>query len=116
MEIYCLLSEASDSLEDFCIISGDRCFSGGLLGPDGTNRHLGKWCKRVHNGEQELQPPGIKGSTARIGDLISIGADGRGGKIKILRTLDQSSLVGLKTSLLFSENKLLQHLNLKQAY
>lgn len=25
---------------------GDRCFSGGLLGPDGTYRHLGKWCKK----------------------------------------------------------------------
>lgn len=25
---------------------GDRCFSGGLLGPDGTYWHLGKWCKR----------------------------------------------------------------------
>ncbi|XP_027773083.1 uncharacterized protein LOC107018464 isoform X3 [Solanum pennellii] len=25
---------------------GDRCFSGGLLGPDGNYRHLGKWCKR----------------------------------------------------------------------
>ncbi|CAN4096812.1 unnamed protein product [Withania somnifera] len=25
---------------------GDSCFSGGLLGPDGTYRHLGKWCKR----------------------------------------------------------------------
>lgn len=25
---------------------GDSCFSGGLLGPDGTYRHLGKWCKK----------------------------------------------------------------------
>ncbi|XP_059318196.1 uncharacterized protein LOC132068575 [Lycium ferocissimum] len=25
---------------------GDSCFSGGLLGPDGTYWHLGKWCKR----------------------------------------------------------------------
>ncbi|XP_016490853.1 uncharacterized protein LOC107810576 isoform X2 [Nicotiana tabacum] len=26
---------------------GDTCFSGGLLGPDGTYWHLGKWCKKV---------------------------------------------------------------------
>lgn len=72
--------------------SGDCCFSGGLLGPDGTNWHLGKWCKRVHNRGQELPPAGLQGSTARAGDLIATGADGRGGKIKVLRSLDQPSL------------------------
>ncbi|KAH9787692.1 RING-type domain-containing protein [Citrus sinensis] len=44
---------------------GDVCFSSGVLGPDGTNRYLGKWCKRGQ----------MKGSN--IGDLITVGADGR---------------------------------------
>ncbi|KAH6829979.1 RING/U-box superfamily protein [Perilla frutescens var. hirtella] len=59
-----------------------HCFSGGLLGPDGTNRHLGKWCKKAQK----------EGSNVRTGDLIAVGADGRGGKIKFMRSLHQSSL------------------------
>ncbi|KAJ4728213.1 E3 ubiquitin-protein ligase TRAIP-like [Melia azedarach] len=59
---------------------GDVCFSSGVLGPDGTNRYLGKWCKRGQN----------KGSNN--GDLIAVGADGRGGRIKVLRSSNQSSL------------------------
>ncbi|KAL6495529.1 hypothetical protein OROGR_030092 [Orobanche gracilis] len=61
---------------------GDHCFSGGLLGPDGTNWHLGKWCKKAQN----------KGSNANSGDLISVGADGRGGRIKVMRSLAQSTM------------------------
>lgn len=64
---------------------GGQCFSGGLLGPDGTNWHLGKWCKKAQN----------QGSNARAGDLITIGADGRGGRIKVIRSPHQSSLVSL---------------------
>ncbi|XP_062156666.1 uncharacterized protein LOC133864374 isoform X2 [Alnus glutinosa] len=71
---------------------GDICFSGGLLGPDGTYRYLGKWCKR---GES-------KGSLAKqgscTGNLIAIGADGRGGRIKVLRSPNQSSVDGKETS------------------
>ncbi|KAL6496813.1 hypothetical protein OROHE_027295 [Orobanche hederae] len=67
---------------------GDHCFSGGLLGPDGTNWHLGKWCKKAQN----------KGSNANSGDLISIGADGRGGRIKVMRSLAQSTLDTKETS------------------
>ncbi|KAF5451657.1 hypothetical protein F2P56_026747 [Juglans regia] len=67
---------------------GGICFSGGLLGPDGTHRFLGKWCKRSQT----------KGSLAKQGssssNLIAIGADGRGGKIKVLR----SSLDGKENS------------------
>ncbi|MCH86303.1 RING zinc finger protein, partial [Trifolium medium] len=58
----------------------DICFSGGLLGPDGTQRYLGKWCKRGQNGE----------STSTKGNLISVGADGRGGKVKVLRSPSQA--------------------------
>ncbi|XP_027337381.1 uncharacterized protein LOC113851095 [Abrus precatorius] len=60
----------------------DICFSGGLLGPDGTHRYLGKWCKRGQNNESTS-----KRSTN--GDLITVGADGRGGRIKVLRTSSQ---------------------------
>ncbi|XP_049351180.1 uncharacterized protein LOC125815685 isoform X3 [Solanum verrucosum] len=67
---------------------GDHCFSGGLLGPDGTNRHLGKWCKKVQN----KGSAGLQGSGANSGDLISVGADGRGGRIKVLRSINQASL------------------------
>ncbi|CAL5339969.1 unnamed protein product [Camellia sinensis] len=71
--------------------AGNICFSGGLLGPDGTTRHLGKWCKRTQG----------KGSAVTSsGTLISVGADGRGGKIKVLRSLNQSSLDGRETSTL----------------
>lgn len=69
--------------------AGNICFSGGLLGPDGTNRYLGKWCKRG----QSKESVAVQGSIPRSGDLIAIGADGRGGRIKILRPSSQVSLV-----------------------
>ncbi|XVF22481.1 hypothetical protein REPUB_Repub12eG0176500 [Reevesia pubescens] len=68
---------------------GNICFSGGLLGPDGTKWHLGKWCKR---GKMLGSVP-MKGSTKSSGDLIAVGADGRGGRIKVMRSANQSSLV-----------------------
>lgn len=37
-----------------CNFAGDACFSGGLLGPDGTNRYLGKWCKRKHKNRSAI--------------------------------------------------------------
>ncbi|CDP08760.1 unnamed protein product [Coffea canephora] len=69
---------------------GSHCFSGGLLGPDGTKWHLGKWCKR-NKGQASLSM-GLQGSNASTADLIAVGADGRGGRIKVLRSLNQSSL------------------------
>ncbi|XP_010261367.1 PREDICTED: uncharacterized protein LOC104600221 [Nelumbo nucifera] len=63
---------------------GDQCFSGGLIGPDGTKRYLGKWCKRVHSKAPEQQ--------SGCGSLIAVGADGRGGRIKVLRSQNQSFL------------------------
>ncbi|KAG7013762.1 hypothetical protein SDJN02_23929 [Cucurbita argyrosperma subsp. argyrosperma] len=61
-------------------------FSGGILGPDGSNRFLGKWCKRgLTNGGAM---PG-----SRSGDLIAVGADGRGGQIKVLRSQHESSRI-----------------------
>ncbi|XP_022759562.1 uncharacterized protein LOC111305944 [Durio zibethinus] len=67
---------------------GNICFSGGLLGPDGTKWHLGKWCKR---GKMLGSMP-TQGSTKSSGDLITVGADGRGGRIKVMRSVNQSSL------------------------
>ncbi|KAG4938121.1 hypothetical protein HKD37_16G044608 [Glycine soja] len=75
---------------------GSICFSGGLLGPDGTHRYLGKWCKRGQNSE----PSSAKRSSD--GDLIAVGADGRGGRIKVLRTSSQI-LSGGKENLLSSK-------------
>ncbi|KAK4411442.1 hypothetical protein Sango_0217200 [Sesamum angolense] len=71
---------------------GVGCFSGGLLGPDGTNWHLGKWCKKAKNQVSTTSSAGLDRSNARAGDLIAVGADGRGGRIKVMRSLDQSSL------------------------
>lgn len=59
----------------------DICFSGGLVGPDGSQRFLGKWCKRGQNGDSTK------------GNLISVGADGRGGTVKVLRNPSQPSSV-----------------------
>nr|KJB41418.1 hypothetical protein B456_007G103300 [Gossypium raimondii] len=67
---------------------GNICFSGGLLGPDGTKRHLGKWCKRG----KLLGSTPEQGSTKNSGDLIAVGADGRGGRIKVMRSTNQSSM------------------------
>lgn len=71
---------------------GDICFTSGLLAPDGTNRYLGKWCKRGQSkGSLDMQ-----GTSPSSGDLIAVGSDGRGGRIKVLRSLNQSSLVGVR--------------------
>ncbi|XAR54016.1 hypothetical protein NMG60_11028995 [Bertholletia excelsa] len=77
---------------------GDPCFSGGLLGPDGTKRHLGKWCKRVQDKGLTGFPVSTQGSSACSSNLIAVGPDGKGGKIKVLRPLNQSSLEGRESS------------------
>ncbi|KAL0538149.1 hypothetical protein IC582_027148 [Cucumis melo] len=65
---------------------GGISFSGGLLGPNGSNMYLGKWCKRGQtNGSSAMQG-------SRSGELIAVGADGRGGQIKVLRSQNESSL------------------------
>ncbi|KMT20407.1 hypothetical protein BVRB_1g004030 [Beta vulgaris subsp. vulgaris] len=63
---------------------GNQCFTGGLLGPDGANRYLGKWCKRPQN-----KPP--LGSSSDTESLIAMGADGRGGRVKVLKSLNQTT-------------------------
>ncbi|KAK6920071.1 Zinc finger, RING-type [Dillenia turbinata] len=72
---------------------GDQCFAGGLLGPDGTSRYLGKWCKRVQSNVAMGSSLGIQESKSQSSSLIAVGADGRGGRVKVLRSLNDSVLV-----------------------
>ncbi|XP_042480449.1 uncharacterized protein LOC122061291 isoform X2 [Macadamia integrifolia] len=71
--------------------AGGQCFSGGLLGPDGTNRFLGKWCKKVQSKEPAASSV-TQGSNINVENLITVGADGRGGRVKVLRSQRESSL------------------------
>ncbi|CAI9102027.1 OLC1v1000214C2 [Oldenlandia corymbosa var. corymbosa] len=92
---------------------GNSCFAAGLLGPDGTKWHLGKWCKKANSKGQASMTTGLQGSNASSGNLIAVGADGRGGTIKVLRTLNQTSLVGFSIfilSIISSQNSLLLHM------
>ncbi|WOK95360.1 hypothetical protein Cni_G04067 [Canna indica] len=60
---------------------GEQSFHG-VIGANGSNRNVGKWNRQVCNGSSS--PFGMQGSKSS-GDLIAVGADGRGGRIKILR-------------------------------
>ncbi|KAK9076389.1 hypothetical protein SSX86_004723 [Deinandra increscens subsp. villosa] len=76
------------SLPGFYSEEADFSFSAGVLGPDGTKRHLGSWCRRGQSKgfDASLMP------AQRSGDLIAVGADGRGGNIKVLKSGNPSSL------------------------
>ncbi|CAL1379491.1 unnamed protein product [Linum trigynum] len=73
----------------------DICFSSGLLGPDGTTRYLGKWCKR----DQSKQSVAVQKTSTNSGDLIAVGADGRGGRVKVARPLNQALMGGSESSM-----------------
>ncbi|XP_065036936.1 uncharacterized protein LOC135672379 isoform X3 [Musa acuminata AAA Group] len=63
-------------------IHGDGCFPG-VLGTSIVNKNVGRWCKQV------LKKPSLSlgmEASKSSGDLIAVGADGRGGRIKILRS------------------------------
>ncbi|KAJ6675297.1 RING ZINC FINGER PROTEIN-RELATED [Salix viminalis] len=76
------------------INNGDLCFSSGLMGPDGTNRYLGRWCKRG----QSKGSMAMQGTSSSSGNLIAVGSDGRGGRVKVLRSINQSFLDGKENS------------------
>ncbi|KAJ6320299.1 hypothetical protein OIU78_015648 [Salix suchowensis] len=76
------------------INNGDLCFSSGLMGPDGTNRYLGRWCKRG----QSKGSVAMQGTSSSSGNLIAVGSDGRGGRVKVLRSINQSLLDGKENS------------------
>ncbi|KAL6857052.1 hypothetical protein ACP4OV_018434 [Aristida adscensionis] len=52
----------------------------GTSGADGARKSIGKWCKGSAT-------PGLTGVNANRGNLIAVGPDGRGGKVKVLRDL-----------------------------
>ncbi|URD76079.1 RING [Musa troglodytarum] len=63
-------------------IHGEGCFPG-VLGTSIVNKNVGRWCKQVlKKPSSSLYMEASKSS----GDLIAVGADGRGGRIKILRS------------------------------
>ncbi|OIW02004.1 hypothetical protein TanjilG_11597 [Lupinus angustifolius] len=88
---------------------GDICFTGGLLGPDGTQRYLGKWCKRGQNSEP------VSAKSSGNGDLIAVGADGRGGRTKALRCSNQTFSDGKENSLSSKRLKLRSKTNSLQS-
>jgi len=59
-------------------------------GYDVTNWYLGRWCKH----KQSKVSVVMQGTSANSGDLIAAGSDGRGGRVKVLRSMNESSLVG----------------------
>ncbi|ESQ37737.1 hypothetical protein EUTSA_v10029490mg [Eutrema salsugineum] len=54
----------------------------------GTNQNLRRWSKQ---GERNEAIPSLGGSVSRKDDLISVGPDGKGGRIKVLRSKPQFS-------------------------
>lgn len=54
-----------------------------------SNRNLGRWSK---HGERNEATPSLGGSGPRKDDLIAIGPDGKGGRIKVLRSKPQISV------------------------
>ncbi|OEL26424.1 hypothetical protein BAE44_0012565 [Dichanthelium oligosanthes] len=55
----------------------------GIPGMDGARKSIGKWCKGS-------TAPGSASANLNRGNLIAVGPDGRGGKVKILRDLGRS--------------------------
>lgn len=82
-----------------------------MLGPDGTKRYLGKWCKRVQPDRSIASSMAMQGSSTTANDLIAVGADGRGGKIKVLRSLNQSPLVRFLPHPLYMSIRNMSYLN-----
>ncbi|KAF9669006.1 hypothetical protein SADUNF_Sadunf14G0062600 [Salix dunnii] len=94
-EVQPILNIRKDSLSLASLSrQGDICFSSGLMGPDGTNRYLGRWCKRG----QSKGSVAMQGTSASSGNLIAVGSDGRGGRVKVLRSINQSLLDGKENS------------------
>ncbi|PKA46078.1 E3 ubiquitin-protein ligase RHA1B [Apostasia shenzhenica] len=56
---------------------GSTSILGRHVGADGVTSGTGRWCKQVHS------------KSSNSGDLIAVGADGRGGRIKVLRSREK---------------------------
>ncbi|XP_031495008.1 uncharacterized protein LOC116260711 [Nymphaea colorata] len=77
----------------------DQCFPSGLFGSNIASRPTGKWCRQGQMAPKD--PPAV-------GQLIAVGADGRGGRIKVLRSQNQSfarkqNLFGMRHSKKWAE-------------
>ncbi|GAB2271754.1 hypothetical protein Dimus_006584 [Dionaea muscipula] len=83
---------------------GDGCFAGSLFGPDGSSRHLGKWCKLVQNNGPIMPPSTTQNKNA--GSFIATGADGRGGRVKVLRSPNLSFLDGTEAAVSAKKSRL----------
>ncbi|KAJ8650333.1 hypothetical protein MRB53_003356 [Persea americana] len=71
--------ETPEGLEPI-ICPGNQCVPGGL-GSEGAKKFAGKWCRQAQSK--------VSSSETSAGDLIAVGADGRGGRIKVLRAQNQ---------------------------
>eukprot|EP01018_Ginkgo_biloba_P018477 Gb_07219 [translate_table: standard] len=60
---------------------------GGSMGSIGVNGGAGKWCRQVKN---SLSSSGQVKKAPSSGTFIAVGADGRGGQIKVLKTPRES--------------------------
>jgi hypothetical protein len=63
----------------------------GILGSDGPRKNIGKWCKGS-------MTAGSATANTNRGNLISVGHDGRGGKVKILRDLGRFQVSSTSSS------------------
>ncbi|KAL5221580.1 hypothetical protein ABZP36_026293 [Zizania latifolia] len=69
-------------VHNFSSLSDDFQTPTGFLGGEGTRKGIGKWCKGM------TTPGSLNAKTnANKSNLIAVGPDGRGGKVKILRDL-----------------------------
>ncbi|EOA20456.1 hypothetical protein CARUB_v10000769mg [Capsella rubella] len=62
--------------------------AGNIWSSSGTNRNLGRWSK---HGERNEATTTLGGSVPSKDDLIAIGPDGKGGRVKVLRSKPQIS-------------------------
>uniref|UniRef100_A0A1D1Y024 Putative RING finger protein C2A9.04c n=1 Tax=Anthurium amnicola TaxID=1678845 RepID=A0A1D1Y024_9ARAE len=80
-----LVPITNDSLvKDSIICTGDPMMSTRPIGAESANKYAGKWFKGI----QTKVTPTMQTSTGS-GSLIAVGADGRGGRVKVLRTHDR---------------------------
>ncbi|KAF3796502.1 hypothetical protein EJ110_NYTH01544 [Nymphaea thermarum] len=68
-----IVKEKATSHTNSVTHAGDQCFPSGLFGSNIASRPTGKWCRQGQMAPKD--PPAV-------GQLIAVGADGRGGKIK----------------------------------
>ncbi|CAN6480788.1 unnamed protein product [Victoria cruziana] len=76
-----IVKEKATSHPNSVIHTVDQCIPGGLFGSSIASRSTGKWCRQGQTAPRD---------SPAAGQLIAVGADGRGGTIKVLRSQNQS--------------------------